>query len=394
MSRRRALVLTGDVGMGHHVVTEVVVESMEQLGWATDVLDCMSLLGPRSAKVGGMAFRQMMAVPTLYDGVHFAHFRTDSRLARAMDRAASRRLVPALAAHLSAAPAEVVISTFATGASAIARLAPGGGRPRPVTVALCTDVCVHSLWVHDDLSLYLVTSPAAAASVRRHAPGGPIAMVPPPVRASFHRAPPQAVARAAVGIPEDARCALVMGGGWGLGPLAQTAEALAGRGVVVLAVAGHNRRQERALAAVAGRQPGVVPYGFTDQIPLLMAAADLVITTPGATTCSEARVVGRPLMLLDVMPGHGRDNVQHELELGEADVCDPHAERLVECVIGALDRAAPPGDRRPEGDRFAADLANALAMVGLRPEIPLPLPQPPTRPGPLPGPLHEHEEVH
>lgn len=38
-----------------------------------------------------------------------------------------------------------------------------------------------------------------------------------------------------------------------------------------------------------------------------MAAADLVVCLPGATTCSEARVVGRPLLLLDVMPGHGHD---------------------------------------------------------------------------------------
>ena len=48
-----------------------------------------------------------------------------------------------------------------------------------------------------------------------------------------------------------------------------------------------------------------------------MAAADLVITSSG-DTCSEARAVGRPLLLLDVVPGHGRDNLQHELELGDA----------------------------------------------------------------------------
>ncbi|MGH8987736.1 MAG: hypothetical protein ACRDXC_03945 [Acidimicrobiales bacterium] len=102
-----------------------------------------------------------------------------------------------------------------------------------------------------------------------------------------------------------------------------------------------------------------------------MAASDLVVTTPGASTCSEARVVGRPLMLLDVMPGHGRDNVQHELELGEADVCDPHPRRLVDCVLGAIDRArtsdARVAARRPMPNRFTGELAGALAIVGLRP---------------------------
>jgi UDP-N-acetylglucosamine:LPS N-acetylglucosamine transferase len=113
-----------------------------------------------------------------------------------------------------------------------------------------------------------------------------------------------------------------------------------------------------------------MPFRFTDQIPTLMAAADLVLTTPGATTCSEARVVNRPLLLLDVMPGHGRDNIQHELELGAADVCDAAPERLVQCALGALERSAPPGAGRPRADRFAEEFANALAMVGIVPSVP------------------------
>ena len=60
------------------------------------------------------------------------------------------------------------------------------------------------------------------------------------------------------------------------------------------------------------------PFGFTDRVPELMAAADLVITSSG-DTCTEARTVGRPLLLLDVVQGHGRDNLQHELELGDAE---------------------------------------------------------------------------
>ena len=366
-SRPRALVLTGDVGMGHHVVTEVVAEGLERIGWSTEVLDCMAMLGPISAKAGDWVFRRASAIPTLYDAVHFAHLRPGSRLARAMDQAATDRLVPALRAHVEDAPAEVIVSTFATGASAIAKLASTNGAPWPATVALCTDVCPHSMWVQDGLHLFLVTSPAAAAGVRRYAPRASIAVVPAPVRTGFHEAPSQDEARRRLGIDPEDSCVLVMGGGWGLGPLAEMAEMVAARGVTVLAVAGHNARMAGALAAVARRQPRVVPFGFTDQVPTLMAAADLVLTTPGATTCSEARVVGRPLMLLDVMPGHGRDNVQHELELGEADVCDPHPGRLAECVLSALERAAPVAERRPAPERFSAAFADALAMVGVLP---------------------------
>jgi processive 1,2-diacylglycerol beta-glucosyltransferase len=377
MRQARALVLTGSLGMGHHVVTEVVANSLERLGWSTGVLDCMSMLGRLSGKTGDWVFRRLMATPTLYDGVHFSHFRTSSRLASLTDWGATSRLIPALTEHLAAEPVDLLVATFATGASAIAKLASDTNTARrPATVALCTDVCAHSLWVREGIHLFLVTSPAAAASVRRYVPRAPIAIVPAPVRPSFHDAPTQAQARAALGIREDARCALVMGGGWGLGPLAEMAEALAGQGVVVLVVAGHNEKLAVALDQVARRQALVMPYRFTDEIPTLMAAADLVLTTPGATTCSEARVVGRPLLLLDVMPGHGRDNVQHELELGEADVCDPEPERLVQCALGALERSAPPGTSRPGADRFAEEFAGALAMVGILPRVPRSEPSP------------------
>jgi processive 1,2-diacylglycerol beta-glucosyltransferase len=374
MSRPRALVLTGSLGMGHHVVTEVVANSLEQMGWSTSVFDCMSMLGRLSGKTGDWVFRKITATPTLYDGVHFSHFRTGSRLATLVDWGATNRLVPALADHLAAEPTDLLVSTFATGASAIAKLASYGvaasAAAPSATVALCTDVCMHSLWVRDGIHLFLVTSEAAAASVRRYVPRAPIAIVPAPVRPEFHQAPTQAEARAALGIDGQAPCALVMGGGWGLGPLAETAEALAEQGVVVPVVAGHNEQLALVLDQVARRQPRVMPFRFTDQIPTLMAAADLVLTTPGATTCSEARVVNRPLLLLDVMPGHGRDNIQHELELGAADVCDAAPERLVQCALGALERSAPPGAGRPRADRFAEEFANALAMVGIVPSVP------------------------
>ncbi|HEX3841928.1 MAG TPA: glycosyltransferase [Acidimicrobiales bacterium] len=371
MSRPRALVLTGSLGMGHHVVTEVVADSLEQMGWSTGVFDCMSMLGRLSGKTGDWVFRHIMDTPTLYDGVHFSHFRTASRLAALVDWGATKRLVPALADHLVREPVDLLVSTFATGASTIAKLGSEGNMARPpARVALCTDVCMHSLWVREGMNLFLVTSEAAAASVRRYLPRAPIAIVPAPVRPQFHQAPTQAKARATLGIDPEARCALVMGGGWGLGPLAETAEALAAHGVVVLVVAGHNEPLAVALDQVARRQPGVVPFRFTDQIPTLMAACDLVLTTPGATTCSEARVVSRPLLLLDVMPGHGRDNVQHELELGQADVCDADPGRLVECALGALERSAPPGTSRPDADRFGREFASALAMVGIFPSLP------------------------
>jgi UDP-N-acetylglucosamine:LPS N-acetylglucosamine transferase len=60
----------------------------------------------------------------------------------------------------------------------------------------------------------------------------------------------------------------------------------------VLAVAGRNARLARELHELSRRSPRVIPFGFTDRVPELMAASDLVVTSSGVTCCTEARVVG------------------------------------------------------------------------------------------------------
>jgi hypothetical protein len=361
--------------MGHHVISEVVADSLASLGWSTEVLDCMSLLGRVGAQVGDWVFRRLTAIPTLYDGVHFAHFRPGSRLAVAADRAATSRLVPALRRHLALQPTDLLFSAFATGASAIAQLTGGDSLPRgrnggrPAAVALCVDVAPHSLWVRHGLDLFIVTSPAAAAGVRRYVPRARIAIVAPLVRPSFAEAPTRQMARSMLGVPQDTRCVLVMGGGWGLGPLAETAEALAREGVFVLGVAGRNRKLADQLKELATRNPEILPFGFSDEIPTLMAAADLVVTTPGANTCGEARMMARPLMLLDVVAGHGRENILHELEMGDADVCDPSPDVLVECVLAALERVEGPEPQPTPSGPWTESLGKVLAEAGITPGV-------------------------
>ena len=361
----RAVILSGALGSGHDVVSDVVSKSLQAQGWQVRILDCMALLGSRGAVVGDRVFRRITAMPGLYDGLHFAQFRQGTALVRALDRAATSRLVPAVQQELAGSSVDLLFATFATGASVAAKLRRADAlQPSPRTAVLCTDVDPYWWWVWEEIDLFMVTSGAAAGAVRRYAPRADIRIVPPPVRPAFYRAPDQKTARAALGIPGTAPCVLVMGGGWGLGPMAEVARTLASDGVHVLAVAGHN---DRLRARLERRRPDSLhPFGFTERIPEMMAAADLVLTTPGATTCSEARVVGRHLVILDVLPGHGRENLQHELELGDADQSGSNPAEVRSVVEAALDRIGHPRARPGRSpDEWPRALAGVLEALGL-----------------------------
>lgn len=360
---RDALLLAGSVGLGHEMLATSCSEALRTYGWQTRSLNCMALLGPGLAGVGQRLFDRMLARPGVYDALHFGHLRTGSRVAELMDRAASARLMPFLREELARRPADLVLSVFATGASAAAKLKAGS--PSRRTVVLCTDAAVHRLWVTSGTDLFLVTSQAAEASVRRYLPRARVAIVPPPVRAEFYAAPSQHDARAALGVPQAAFCVLMIDSGWGFGPLVESASALAQAGVHVLAVAGRHQSIERKLRALSRTSRRIIPFGFSDQIPMLMAAADLVVALPGATTCSEARVVGRQLLLLDVMPGHGRDNLQHELELGAAHVCVPTPHGVTESALAVRDQTGHPPPATCRGVRWEPAFAAALQGIGL-----------------------------
>jgi UDP-N-acetylglucosamine:LPS N-acetylglucosamine transferase len=359
-----ALLLSGPLGLGHEMPARSFGDVLQRSGWRVRTRDSMALLGSAAAQTGQRVFSRLMSVPAVYDGLHFAELRTGSRIAQLAERATARRVVPALRAELDRAPADLVLSVFATGALAAARLR--AARPDFRAVVYCPDVAAHKLWVHEGTDLFLVSSPAAAASIRRFRPRAPVAVVPPPVRAAFYETPDQRAARAALGIPAGARCVLLIDSGWGFAPLAGAAAGLAAAGVHVLAVAGRNAEVERELRALAAAQPNIIPFGFTDTVPELMAACDLVVALPGAATCAEARVAGRRLLLLDVMPGHGRDNLLHELEQGNAEVCGPAAADVTASALAVLDTA--PGGAHPDmprAPRWEPAFAAALGQVGL-----------------------------
>ncbi len=361
-SRRRALLVPGSAGTGHQPAAVACASSLEALGWSTRVLDADWLVGQGWGQAAEDSFRAMLAVPGLYDAFHFAALRSGSRLASRADAAARLRLTPRLREVLDRNPADLVLSISPTGASAVSTVVRG--YPDMRHVVFCTDALPHRLWIHPNVDLYLVTSVSAEPSVRRFEPEAQVRVIPPPVRPEFYRPPSRRVARVGLGIAESDRCVLLMAGSRGIGPLAEIASALAQAGLQVLAVAGHNARLGRRLRAVADRHSGVHPFGFTDRIPELMAACDLVITSPGGA-CMEARTVGRPLLLLDLIQGHGRDNLQHELALGGAAVTSKQPAEVARSALASLQRmpvpsAAPTRSLADWEDMFRC----ALASIG------------------------------
>jgi 1,2-diacylglycerol 3-beta-galactosyltransferase len=117
--------------------------------------------------------------------------------------------------------------------------------------------------------------------------------------------------RQELGWPQDRPIILVVGGGEGMGPLYETARAIARSRVAagLAIVTGRNERLRRRLEDVAWEIPTWV-YGFEQRMPEMMQAATLLVTKAGPSTIAEAANAGLPLVLYSHLPGQEEGNVE------------------------------------------------------------------------------------
>jgi processive 1,2-diacylglycerol beta-glucosyltransferase len=168
--------------------------------------------------------------------------------------------------------------------------------------------------------LYCVAAEETRARlVARGAATGNVVATGIPIAAKFLSKPDARAVRKNYGLRDDQPVLLVLGGGFGMGPVAEVMAELdkvPGQ-FQTLVVTGHNEELRRKLATQTRRHPTHV-LGFSTNMHELMAVADLIITKPGGLTTSEALALGKPLFILNPIPGQEAANSDFLLERGAA----------------------------------------------------------------------------
>lgn len=135
--------------------------------------------------------------------------------------------------------------------------------------------------------------------------------------------------RQKLGWPLDKFTVVLVGGGEGMGPLAQTARAIneSGLDLSLVVVAGRNERLKHSLENYSWHIPAQI-YGFTRELPDFMRAADVLITKAGPGTIAEALNAHLPIILYAKLPGQEDGNVTYVRETGTG-VWAPTAQRVI-----------------------------------------------------------------
>jgi processive 1,2-diacylglycerol beta-glucosyltransferase len=197
----------------------------------------------------------------------------------------------------------------------------GHGRPcdaLPFIVSVVTDFEAHALWMADCVDLYCVAAEETKARlVARGASKEKVVATGIPISGRFSMKTDANAVRKRMGLRDDLAVLLVLSGGFGMGPVAEILSGLdkTSAAFQTVVVTGRNEDLRRKLAGQDRKHPTHV-LGFASNMHELMAIADLIITKPGGLTSSEALAMGKPLFILNPIPGQEAANSDFLLERG------------------------------------------------------------------------------
>ncbi len=320
----RILIATVTAG-GGHLAAAAALDEAWRASRPDDVVDRVDIgkfFSPLHRKIVSDGYvRLVNHAPELW-GMVFA--KTDKpRMAQALNRV--RRIFPSnsrvkLGRYVKQARPDVVLCTHYFPLETLNHLRRKRGGLRPMAVSVVTDFEAHALWMDGCVDLYCVAAEETKARlVARGAVAENVVVTGIPISAKFSaKLNPKAV-RKALGLRDDLPVLLVPSGGFGMGPVAQILAELdkVERPFQTIVVTGRNEELRRELAAQDRKHPTHV-LGFVTNMHELMIVANLIITKPGGLTSSEALAMGKPLFILNPIPGQEAANSDFLLEHGAA----------------------------------------------------------------------------
>src|ERR1700760_2873536 len=361
---RRVLILSADVGEGHAAAARALAAQLKAAPEPTEVtvIDGLGAMGRVLKPVVEDGYRvQLRFIPWTYTLVYglLNHVPPVRAVATRLLRLfGSRPLARTIAEH----DPDVVVSTYPAVTVVLARLRRTG-EVRCPTVATITDLTGLFFWAQPGIDMHMVMYGESLSSVERIAGRDSVKLVQPLISEEFlkDRCPLQA--RRELGLPEDGRMVVVSGGGWGvgdvLGAVREFIRVPEASSIVVLA--GRNEQLAEKLRRTFESESRVHVYEFTDKMPELLAAADVLVHSTGGVTCLEAMAAGTPVVSYGLPVGHARLNTRAMAGLDLLRVASATAEWG---EPGRASSAAEPAGLERAGDgRAPADGPAAVEAV-------------------------------
>lgn len=316
---RRILVVSASIGAGHHQAAYAIKAAWKSQ-FPDDNIQIADFMSESSSHFNHLIkeayLKAISFSPDIYEFIYRWSQQNPSTINAQQTLAWVMQL--AMARLIKRYRPNVVVCTHPFPCGAISYLKTNKGLNLPV-VGVVTDFAIHRFWINAEVDQYLVATPELkAALMERGVSPDNIVTTGIPIHPSFALSAKDIVKPVVV---NEAPVILIMGGGFGFGPLCELLAIVnkVEMPLRVMVVTGNNTAlREKLQALTAGLSKEITVLGYVKDIRELMASADILITKPGALTICEALAMELPMLFYQAIPGQEMENARYIITKGAA----------------------------------------------------------------------------
>lgn len=323
--KKRVLILSASVGSGHVKAAEALAAAMRRRPDVEEVLsdDSLDHTNVLHKQLYSTLYAKLSALLPEFLGWWYESSDTPwvsdkSRLALDLPQA-----LPLINLVKDFQP-DIILCTHFMPAGVLSWLI-GNGKLEAKLGIVVTDFHFHAFWITRAFNWYFVAQEDDKIHMEGLGlPGDRIEVTGIPIAAAFTEPVDRAEVLRRHGLDPARPTLLVAGGTLGLSPATAVVRRLLqlDRDFQAIVVCGRN---EELLAEVnelvRDRPDDFRVFGYTTEMPKLMASATLLLSKPGGMTTAEALALGVPMVILDPIGGQEERNSDVLLEAGAAVKC-------------------------------------------------------------------------
>lgn len=327
MILNKVLILSVSAGEGHMRAAAALKNEIKRRHPQAEViiLDTFRYASPLIEKVVLGTYMEIIKMSPVIYGYLYRQAEKEKPLSGfakyEFNRIMNKLAAPKLIAFIDQMQPQAIICTHPFPLGILSDLRSVGRCDIPIVAAI-TDFTVHPFWLFENVDCYMV---AADDLVKAFADYGikmaKIRATGIPIEPSFGLSRDKEKLRISWQLDPVLPAISVMGGGLGMGPLAEVVKALATSGLPcqIIVVCGHNEHLRMKLLKLIPNLPGKIRVlGYIDNIDELMGACDLMIGKAGGLTSSEALASRLPMFITDPIPGQEERNAEFLERAGAA----------------------------------------------------------------------------
>lgn len=320
------LILTVTTGFGHHATAKAVADELERRGAITQTVDVYKYVSRLMYETidKGYLFSSKY-IPEVYRTIYDTLERKDKPYSPYAPLSVIQFLCSLkFEKFIEDFAPDMIVCTHIFATQMLNELKLRNKINVPV-VGIITDYTIHPYWEDVQNIEYIVTASEMLTHKAIKRGIAPEAIVPLgiPIKPQFSSKISKAEARKQLNVPENVPVILVMGGSMGYGKMVTAVRKIRdfNKDYYVIAVCGNNKNLFRKMYKLNGDceiSENMHVYGFTDQVSVMMDAADCIVTKPGGITVSEALAKNLPMILISPIPGQEERNIEFLLNNGAA----------------------------------------------------------------------------